>query len=179
MSKRTSPLDNVHVAAPCRAGWENMAGTERVRFCSECSLNVYNLSAMTKQEAERLIVEAEGRLCVRFYRRADGTMLTKNCPVGLRALKRRLSRVAAATASAILSLFAGILAATGFKELSPKTGVIKGVAIKIEEPKIIPIPIEARPMMGAIAPRDYNQGQVTVGKIPVVPQAPHQPHLYE
>src|SRR3954469_16997536 len=111
MSQRTSPLDHVRVAAPCSTGWENMVGTERVRFCGQCSLNVYNLSAMTKRDAERLISETEGRLCVRYYRRADGTILTKNCPVGLRALKRRLSRIAAATASAVLSLLAGIFAA--------------------------------------------------------------------
>src|SRR3954463_1871707 len=101
MSQRTSPLDNVKIAAPCSAGWDNMIGTERVRFCGQCSLNVYNLSAMTKGDAERLIMESEGRLCVRYYRRADGTILTKNCPVGLRALKRRLSRVAGASVSAI------------------------------------------------------------------------------
>jgi hypothetical protein len=116
MSKRTSPLDSVRVAAPCSAGWDNMVGTERVRFCGQCNLNVYNLSAMTKSEAERLLMESEGRLCVRYYRRADGTILTKNCPVGLRALKRRLSRVASATASAILGLFAGLFAAVGFRE---------------------------------------------------------------
>jgi hypothetical protein len=42
-------------------------------------------------EAERLVVEKEGRLCVRFHRRADGTVLTRDCPVGLR---RWLARAA-------------------------------------------------------------------------------------
>jgi hypothetical protein len=65
-----------------------MAGNERQRFCAQCKLNVYNLSEMTRAEAEALVARAEGRVCVRFYRRRDGTMLTRDCPVGLRALRR-------------------------------------------------------------------------------------------
>jgi hypothetical protein len=107
-------LDRVRVAAPCAADWTEMRGDERVRFCERCSLNVYNLSAMTRREAERVVVRSEGRLCVRFYRRADGTILTRNCPVGLRALKRRVSRVASAAAAASVGFFAGL-------GLSPQT----------------------------------------------------------
>ena len=51
---------------------------------------------MTRTEAENLILNAEGRLCVRFYKRADGSILTKDCPVGWQAIKRRISRTAAA-----------------------------------------------------------------------------------
>jgi hypothetical protein len=108
MAKYTSLLDRVTVAAPCSAEWDEMIGDERTRFCGQCRLNVYNLSGMTKREAEALIAGAEGRLCIRFYRRADGTILTENCPVGLRALKRRLSRVASATLSALLGFLAGL-----------------------------------------------------------------------
>ena len=108
MARFTSRLDNVRVAAPCPADWDGMYGNERVRFCDQCQLNVYNLSEMSTADAERLIGQAEGRLCVRYYRRRDGSIITTNCPVGLRALKRRLSRVATATASAILSFCAGI-----------------------------------------------------------------------
>jgi len=71
-------------------------------------LNVYNLSAMSKFEAESLIARTEGRLCVRFYRRKDGSVLTDNCPVGLRALKRRAFRIKTAVASSILGFIAGI-----------------------------------------------------------------------
>jgi hypothetical protein len=81
-----------------------MAGDSHVRHCMECKLNVYNLSEMTRAEAERLIASREGRLCVRFYRRADGTILTRNCPSGLQAISRRVSRVAGAVFSAMISL---------------------------------------------------------------------------
>jgi hypothetical protein len=142
-----------------------MVGTERVRFCGQCSLNVYNLSAMTKRDAERLIAETEGRLCVRYYRRADGTILTKNCPVGLRALKRRLSRIATVTASAVLSFCAGILAVAGFKDGSLLPVTINRAAIKIKEPDVIPLTTEPRPLMGAVAPRkQWEEGQVMIRK---------------
>lgn len=121
MAKYTSPLDRVTVAAPCSADWDEMIGTDRARFCGQCKLNVYNLSGMTRTEAENLIAGAEGRLCVRFYRRADGTILTENCPVGLRALKRRMSRVLSAMLSAILSFFAGLGLYTALDERKPVT----------------------------------------------------------
>ena len=82
----------LRIAAPCKAPWENMDGDERVRFCRECNRNVYNLSAMTDAEARRVVAEREGRLCVRFYQRRDGTVLTSDCPV---AQKRSFLRTGA------------------------------------------------------------------------------------
>ena len=108
MARFNSPLNNVKVAAPCNADWEQMIGNERARFCGQCNLNVYNLSSMSWSEAEHLIASNEGRLCVRFYRRRDGSIITENCPVGLRALKRRLSYVRKAVTSALLTFFAGV-----------------------------------------------------------------------
>jgi hypothetical protein len=108
MTRFNNPLNNVRVAAPCNADWEQMFGNERARFCGQCNLNVYNLSSMTRSEAEHLIASNEGRLCVRFYRRADGSILTKNCPVGLRAIQRKISTVTKAIVSAVLSFLAGV-----------------------------------------------------------------------
>lgn len=108
MARFTSRLDSVRIAAPCPADWDSMYGNERVRFCDQCQLNVYNLSDMSRTEAERLIGHAEGRLCVRYYKRRDGSIITQNCPVGLRAIKRRLSRIATAVMSSLLGFFAAI-----------------------------------------------------------------------
>ena len=99
-----SPLKNVRVASPCRADWEKMTGDDRVRHCEECKLNIYNLSAMTRREAEELIAGREGRLCVRFFRRTDGTILMRDCPVGFRATVARVSRIAGAALSALMSV---------------------------------------------------------------------------
>lgn len=121
MPKFTSPLDEVRVAAPCAADWGKMVGDERVRFCGSCELHVYNLSGMTRREAEALVTNAEGRLCVRFYRRADGSILTRNCPVGLSTVRRRAARVAGSVLSAALSFFAGLGLNSGAERaLSPE-----------------------------------------------------------
>jgi hypothetical protein len=108
MAKFDNPLDNVRVASPCRADWDEMYGDDRKRFCIECRMSVYNLSGMTREDAESLLISAEGRLCVRYFRRTDGTVLTRDCPVGWRAAKQRVSKVATAVFSMIAGLFAGV-----------------------------------------------------------------------
>jgi hypothetical protein len=95
MGQHKINLSNIRIASPCSQKWEEMVGDNRLRFCSHCQLNVYNFSAMTKAEAESFLMKAEGPVCGRYYQRADGTMLTRDCPVGLRAVKRRVSRMAA------------------------------------------------------------------------------------
>ena len=86
-------LDEVRVAAPCPKRWDDMLGGDRVRFCRSCEKNVYNLSEMTRDEAENLLQTHEGGLCVHFYRRSDGTIMTQNCPVGLRAIRRNVPEI--------------------------------------------------------------------------------------
>jgi hypothetical protein len=101
---KTSSLDNLRIAAPCPAGWDSMQGDDRVRHCELCDLQVYNLAAMTHREAAALVAKTEGRLCARLYRRADGTVITKDCPVGLRAIRRRAARMTAAAFAALITL---------------------------------------------------------------------------
>jgi hypothetical protein len=87
---RLPVLDNIRVAAPCKEDWAGMQGDARVRHCLRCDQNVYNLSDMTRDEAESLILAKEGKLCVRYFRRKqDGTILVKkDCPVGAQRRKR-------------------------------------------------------------------------------------------
>jgi TonB family protein len=95
-------LANVRVASPCSASWDSMEGDDKIRFCESCKLSVYNLSAMTAEEGAQLLSQRQSsdRLCVRFYKRSDGTVITADCPVGLRAIRlaffRRWQRIAAA-----------------------------------------------------------------------------------
>ena len=105
-------LDNVRVAAPCPANWNEMVGGERVRYCRSCEKNVYNLSEMSRKDAEELLETHEGRLCIRYYQRADGKIITQNCPVGLRLMRRVYLTVnarAATLCSAIFGVSAAIL----------------------------------------------------------------------
>ncbi|PYS70786.1 MAG: hypothetical protein DMF69_12465 [Acidobacteria bacterium] len=155
MSRFNSKLDHVRVAAPCSADWDSMLGDERVRFCGQCKLNVYNLSEMKRAEAELLIARAEGRLCVRYYQRRDGSIITQNCPVGLQAIKRRLSRVANAIGSSLLSFFAGI-GAFGIAERLflidvPRPGQIQGaIAVRriVSPPPFVPVEMKGEVLMG-------------------------------
>ncbi|MBK8590254.1 MAG: hypothetical protein IPN77_14185 [Sandaracinaceae bacterium] len=87
-------LSQLRVASPCRESWEGMQGDDRVRHCGKCDKHVYNLSALSPPQAEALLREREGALCVRFYRRADGTVMTSDCPSG--SGRRRLQRLAVA-----------------------------------------------------------------------------------
>src|SRR5262249_25658731 len=94
----------ISVASPCSADWNQMPGGTQVRHCSQCNLDVYNFSEMTATEVETLIAARTGRLCGRFYQRADGTMLTKNCPVGFRSALLRSARAAAAALTTLVSI---------------------------------------------------------------------------
>ena len=94
-------LDNLRIAAPCDAEWSKMTGDDHVRHCGDCKKDVFNLSALTRGEAEALILAKRGELCVRYFQRADGTVLTKDCPVGVS--RRRKRRLIAAGAVAMLA----------------------------------------------------------------------------
>lgn len=107
--KTTSQLDHLRIASPCPANWEQMRGDERVRFCDLCNLQVYNIAQLTRKEAETLIAGTEGRICARIYRRPDGTVITKDCPVGLRAMQRRVARIAGAAFATVVSLCGSIM----------------------------------------------------------------------
>ncbi len=104
-------LQQVRVASPCQERWEDMKGDDVTRLCAGCGMNVHNLSAMTNEEAQVFITQAaksQRRTCIRMYKRADGTLLTSDCPVGLAAVRRRVwagvRRVAAAIALAGVSV---------------------------------------------------------------------------
>lgn len=101
-----SLLDRVHIASPCPAKWEDMAGDHVTRHCSQCDLDVHNLSAMTREQAESFLREHLGgdRVCGRIFRRSDGTILTKDCPVGLAAVRARARRAAGRVAAAIFAI---------------------------------------------------------------------------
>lgn len=135
--KRALPmLDDLRVASPCKASWDEMLGDARVRFCLSCEKNVYNLSSMTREEAEALLHERLGNeLCVRFYRRADGTILTQDCPEGAKRKRRKKLAIAIAGAGAMAAA-----AVTAF-----------GKTCRTQT-------------MGAVAPQVIAQGQVTVVK---------------
>lgn len=113
-------LKNVRIASPCSVNWDAMPGGERVRSCAQCGHKVYNLSEMPAADAAHLLRSSEGRVCVRFYQRPDGTVMTKDCPVGLRALRQRAARAATLAFSTLFISLGGLSLATRTRSEQPR-----------------------------------------------------------
>jgi hypothetical protein len=56
---------------------------------------------MTSADAAELLRKSGGKICVRFYQRPDGTVMTKDCPVGLHAVRQRFARTASALVGSV------------------------------------------------------------------------------
>ena len=162
--RRLPMLDDIRVASPCHERWDAMTGDEQSRFCGSCRKNVYNLSAMTREAAEALVRSKEGELCVRYFRRTDGTILTADCPVGVR--RKRVQLVAAA--GAVTALAAGAVGLAFAQMGSP----VATIATPTVAPRVAP-PVTAAPL-----PLEEMQGQMVQGETvpmmgtPVVDPAP-------
>ncbi len=167
MSRNRSPLNNIKIASPCSANWAGMYGNERKRFCGDCKLNVYNISGMTLTAAEDLLERSEGRLCIRYYQRADGTILTKDCPVGLAKIRQRVVVGATAVVTLIFSFMAGLFALSlfvrkidignkfpiPFATPTPKYEPLMGaIAMPSPTPKSTPKPRDGEELMGKMTP---------------------------
>lgn len=111
------------IASPCSIGWENMDGDERVRFCKACRLNVYNTSQMSKNEIEILMAKDRAS-CLRIYRRADGTMMTDDCPIGLRRVRNAAKRMTKRLTQVAASIWALTLSLSGSLAKEPATKVV-------------------------------------------------------
>src|SRR5262249_23986761 len=95
-------LDRAEIASPCPVPWEGMVGDDRARFCGACKPGGHNVSALCRGEARGLIAAANGRMCMRLYRRADGTVMTADCWTLLRQARRRGLVAVACTLGLIL-----------------------------------------------------------------------------
>lgn len=94
----------VRIASPCSEKWESMTGDERSRFCAKCQLSVHNVKELTEAETVALLQQATGRVCGRIFQRADGTVLTKDCPVGVATLRRRFALSLVAVVAFVVAL---------------------------------------------------------------------------
>src|SRR5690606_7914305 len=128
-------VNDLRVASPCSAGWDSMHGDDRARMCGECSTMVYNLEGLAEDEIFDIIGDGSERVCVRLRRRTDGTVITRDCPKGLAAYRKRVGRLAAAAFAAILGFVSYSAAqfrpyndSQGWRsEISVEASVIEGV----------------------------------------------------
>ena len=89
----------LRISSPCPKTWEELAGDDRIRYCGQCKLNVYNFAIMSRREIEDVVRKTEGRLCGQLYLRGDRTVTAKNCPS---TRTRTILKRAAATAAVLL-----------------------------------------------------------------------------
>ena len=178
-ARRLPLLERVQVAAPCSADWDEMKGDERVRFCGSCQTNVYNLSAMPRDEAEQLLAEREGSICVRLYQRADGTVMTSDCAVGVRRRRRRRTAFALAGVGGLAATALAALAAvvpTQGKMVVRSAPVMGSAALVDDDPPAPPVmgtaAVPAAPP--PTAPETEPSGSVVMGK-PAAPAPPAHP----
>jgi len=86
-----SPI-KLKVASPCAANWDEMKGDDAIRHCGACNKKVYQISNMSSEQVEEFLLSRRTRglrTCVRFYQRADGTLLTSDCSVGKKRKRKK------------------------------------------------------------------------------------------
>jgi hypothetical protein len=141
-------LRRLEVASPCTVSWDSMRGDDNVRFCGECRLNVYNLSGMNTRDALSLVARREHRVCVRFYRRPDGTVVTQDCGSAARRAARLMF-------GAICTFIALVIAGTaaGYETWMTEVrwpGRPTTPAPVIEKPASPPVLIDDTPVVGRL-----------------------------
>lgn len=152
-------LPMLKIASPCHMSWDDLtpvAGEANRRSCEECGLHVHNFGAMTPDEIERVMTSSNGRVCASAYVRTDGTVILRDCPVGLRAVRQKVlrgvARVAAVVAFAATGTF---LWASGRKDAWQETRLrtlepFATIAAKLD-PSVVAPPRGLR-MAGEVCP---------------------------
>ena len=180
-------LDLVEIPIPCDVPWDGMPGDDQVRHCGQCKQNVYNVSALTRAEAMRLL---QSRVCLRIFRRPDNTVVTSDCRERLRAARKRGLWVFAGTLLIVLwaQICAQFVGLTGLKKLLGGRHTM-GAPAPITAPvprQIAPRPphetmrlpetemgLPPLPTMGEAPPRHHRMGaRIRRGKPATKPRPP-------
>lgn len=133
MAKK-SRLDSISVPKPCTESWNEMNGGEKSRFCGICEKNVYNISAMTQREANKLLFDSGEKVCIRMEKDAHGKVKTlKN---QLHQITRQ-APIAAGVLSATLAFSAATLAqGKPIRINSDKVNIVKTAKDESSKPAI-------------------------------------------
>ena len=183
------PVDRIEIQTPCTVPWDSMYGDERIRHCGSCDKNVYNVAEFTRAQALELIARHEP-VCLRIYRRPDGTVVTNDCWSRLRAARRRgmwafLAMLVIVGWAQLAAMFVGIAGlrrlishpATGSSTVAPLAGkpvaprpepplprdwVVLGGAPPLPNPSVEPA---KHPLQGRRLPSSKGKGHYVAGGI--------------
>jgi hypothetical protein len=168
------PVDRIEIPTPCSVPWDSMYGDQRVRHCGSCRKNVYNISEMTRAQALELIASREP-VCVRIYRRPDGTVLTNDCWSQLRAARRRG-----------MWAFLAMLVIVGWAQLAAMFVGVAGLRRLIAKPApgssaVAPVTAGAPTVRYADPPVRFDDGFAAGSHLPLpFPQdPPPKPHRFQ
>ncbi|UJR83572.1 hypothetical protein [Sandaracinus amylolyticus] len=130
-------LESLEVARPCKARWDDMQGDDVVRRCARCDREVYDVARMTRAEAEALFARGDESPCVRLRRRADGRVVTADCPVEAPSLLARLATagVAGAIAGGAVSAVVAMTTPATTERAEPRPATVVAAS-----------PVRARPL---------------------------------
>jgi hypothetical protein len=172
---------------------------DNVRHCQDCNLRVYNLSALKRHDAERLLLASEGRLCIRLYRRSDGTVLTQDCTFFRRvgdtsaAGVRRVAWLATCGLAALMgsAVWAGSLIRD--PETAPRTNIVQSGLERLAQVRPIdrfvawlrPAPVQGMAPAGWGPPGTWIAGgrgpvigDIVQGEIQPLDPMPRQPEQW-
>ena len=126
-------VNDLRIASPCDVPWSAMDGDDRVRHCGQCDRQVYNVARLSAEEVVALLQTSDHPPCFQLWRRSDGTVLTADCPIGMRRLRNRRQVSLAMTLTAVLAACGGLRAQES-KSATPTTGLTGRVAIAVPCP---------------------------------------------
>lgn len=128
VGKERVQLKQVSVPRHCPESWNGMKGSDKVRLCGTCRTNVYNLSAMSEEEADCIVDLDEA--CVRYFYRPDGTIVKSDESEPMRRGASRLA-LGAAVALAYPAAFVGLSAMVGGSETARHISIEQRDGIKL------------------------------------------------
>jgi hypothetical protein len=157
----------LQVVAPCNENWDSMPGGDDIRFCGRCRQNVYNLSQMNETQVRELV---QGPVCVRFYARGDGTVVTRQCSPMLEAARRRMMAMAAGLLPLAAAFWGSVAWLRG--KVHVESPVVMG-GISPAPPEPAPPPMMGTPVPPESPPPIMGEPAPLMGK----PSPPHPPRL--
>ncbi len=148
----------LRVSSPCPKSWLHLRGSDRVRYCDECRLNVYNVADLSGAEIRELLRRSSERFCGRLYLRGDRTATLRDCPGQRR--RQFLRRTFLAASFLALVVFAALFRGMARPDTSRLPGWVRAVADVIDPPRPDPAGCD---IVGIIVPKS---------PVPLPPPAP-------
>ncbi len=102
--KATLTSDDYKLTKPnCPFVWADGDLTkDKVRYCTQCSSQIYNFAGFDKAEAQSLIFKRENRENAHIYKREDGKFMTNDCPIAVKKHKDKSMLIGGAVLAVIL-----------------------------------------------------------------------------